>query len=116
VVVHIHLDEDISGEELSRRGSFLTIFDFDDIFGRHQHLADRILESHLAGLLENAVLDPFLKTSIRMDDVPLLGHSLSHVQMILPITRTNNKSARAKNNETTTTRTITTVVEPIVSP
>jgi hypothetical protein len=43
LVVHFHLDEDITREELPLGDALLAALHFDDFFDRHQNLAELVL-------------------------------------------------------------------------
>ena len=66
-------------EQLVLGVDLLAAADFDDLFGRHQHLVDVIGQAFLVGLLLDGLSDLLLKPGIDMYDVPALGHGVFQI-------------------------------------
>src|SRR2546430_15460342 len=115
LVRHVHFDQNIAGEKFPSRGAFLAFLDLDHVLGRHQHLSDLVLQAHLVRALHNAVLHTALEARIGVHNVPVLAHDAVLAHSIFTISKLIKISANLKNSDTISTKTITTVVDPIVS-
>src|SRR2546425_436906 len=102
-------------EILPSRGAILACLDLDNVLVRHQHLSDLVLQAHLVRALHNAVLDTALESLIGVHNVPVLAHDAVLAHSIFTISKLIKISANLKNSDTISTKTITTVVDPIVS-
>src|SRR5215469_12845834 len=78
LVVQVHVDEDVTGEELSLRGSLLALHHLDDVLLRDEHLVEALLLAFDPRALEECLLGLRLVAGIRMHDVPLLRHRDFH--------------------------------------
>jgi len=74
LIVKVHLDQHISGEEFALRADFGAALDFDDLFGRHQDLVEALAEPLLLGLLADRRRDLLLEAGINVDHVPVARH------------------------------------------
>src|SRR4030095_261830 len=81
LVVELHVDEDVPGEEHPRRGLLAALNELDDLLGRHQHLAEvLLLAERLDALLERG-LRLVLVARVRMHHVPVLRHGTAQRRM-----------------------------------
>src|ERR1039458_282826 len=72
---HLHLDEDVAGEDRLLAGAALPAgASLGDRFGRDEHLAEAILHVVLLDALEEGLFDLGLVARVGLDDEPLLGH------------------------------------------
>jgi hypothetical protein len=74
VIVHVHLDQHIAGEELPLGNALLAVLHFDDFLDRHQHLAELVLHRGAGNALDQGALHRFLETGIGVNDVPAFCH------------------------------------------
>src|SRR5213594_874109 len=115
LVRHVHFNQHIPREKFPSRGAFLAFLDLDHVLGRHQHLPDLVLQAHLVGAFQNAVLHTALESRIGVHDVPVLAHGAVLAHSIFTTSKLIKISANRKNSDTISTKTITTAVDPIVS-
>src|SRR5262249_27631191 len=83
-VGHVHLDQDVAGEEPLRADHFLAAAHLGDLLGRDQNLADLLLQPvRLHALLER-LLHLVLEARVGVDDVPLLRAVVGHAGHAAP--------------------------------
>jgi len=73
VVVHLHLDEDVTREELPLGFTLLPSLERQDLLGRNKDLGDPVLQTQFGHRFQDAGLHLVLKAGIRMHHVPVLG-------------------------------------------
>src|SRR6266540_1114464 len=72
--VHLHVHEDVAGEELPLRRLLLALHHLLDDLHRDEDLPEAVLELVLANALLERLLHLVLEARVRVDDVPLLRH------------------------------------------
>src|SRR5690606_16546136 len=77
LVVELHLHEHVAGEELPLALAPLTFAHLDDLFGRHEDLAELVLEPVALDSLDQRLPHLVLVVRIGVDDVPLESHDPS---------------------------------------
>src|SRR5438309_7056857 len=81
LVVELHVDEDVAGEELARRGLLLPLDQLDHLLRRHQYLAEQVRLAEPADTLLEGRLHLVLVAGVRVHHVPapllLCRHDLS---------------------------------------
>src|SRR6266403_3565694 len=81
LVVELHVDEDVAGEELARRGLLLPLDQLDHLLRRHQDLPEQIRLAEPADTLLEGRLHLVLVAGVRVHHVPapllLCRHDLS---------------------------------------
>ena len=60
-VVHLHFDQHVAGEELALGDAFLATTHFDDLFDRHQNLAEGVLHAGTRDALDQRTLHGLFK-------------------------------------------------------
>ena len=70
LVVHDHFDQHVAWKESTLGGTFLTVLDFDNFFGRHKDAAELGLHTHTADALEDVAFDGLLHSRVSVYDVP----------------------------------------------
>src|SRR5712691_9776065 len=76
LVVEVHLDQHIAGEELALGRYLGAALDLDDLLGRHQDLLEALGHALLLGLLADRGGHLLLKAGIDVDHVPAARHRL----------------------------------------
>src|SRR5882672_5468528 len=74
VVSHVHLDENVAGEELPLGNVLLPAFHLDDFLGGHQDLAEFLLHARPAYAIEQRLLHRFLEARVGVHHVPAHRH------------------------------------------
>src|SRR5690348_12318760 len=74
LVRHVHLHEDVAGEEAPLADRLLPALHLDHLFRRHQHLAELVLHPRALDAVEECRLDALLLARIGVHDVPTHGH------------------------------------------
>src|SRR5262245_12765660 len=74
LVVELHADEDVAGQELALAGLALALDHLDDVLLGDEDLLDRVLLAVLARALDERLLRPGFLTRVRVDDVPMRVH------------------------------------------
>src|SRR5206468_2099579 len=74
VVIQLHVNEDVAGEELPRRDLRLTLHELLHLLGRNQDLAEELLLAERLDALFEGRLRLLLRARVGMNDVPLLSH------------------------------------------
>ncbi len=69
-VVHFHLHQDIAGKELALTAALLSFLHLDDFLGRHQDLAELVLQTQEFDALFERSLYLVFEIGIRVNDVP----------------------------------------------
>src|SRR5690606_10446897 len=77
LVVHFHLYEHVAREELALALAALAFPHLDDLLGRHENLAELVLEPVALDPLLERLLHLVLVVRVRVDDVPLQRHAVS---------------------------------------
>ena len=75
LIGHVHLHEHIAREELALGIDLAAAAHLDDLFGRHDHVLEQLLELVLRDLLANVLGDLALEVAVRLNDIPALGHA-----------------------------------------
>ena len=70
LVVHLHLDQYVAGEELALTAALLALLHLDDLLGRHENLAKLALKTHALDALLQRCLHLVLEVRIGVNDVP----------------------------------------------
>src|SRR5262245_33615516 len=78
VVGHVHLDQDVAGEEPLRRHHLLAAAHFDDVLSRNQHLADVLLQPVRLDAFGQRLGHLLLEARVGVDDVPILLSVVGH--------------------------------------
>ncbi len=78
VVRHLHLDEDVSGEELALHFALLAPLHLHKCFGGDLHLAELLAHAEGVDALGEVLLHPFLEAGVGVDDEPLLLGDFRH--------------------------------------
>src|SRR5580765_1550528 len=116
VVVHLHLDEHVAGEELALRHVLLAALHLDDLLHRHEDLAELVGPAGAIDPVLERTLHRLLEAGVGVHDVPALA---AHVFFQLRITsyRTHSSvlSLIHKKTAITTTKANTAAVVCIVS-
>src|SRR5471030_1181356 len=73
LVRHFHFNQHIAGEETTLGDRLLAILDFDDLFGRHQDLAELVLHAGAFDALGQRALHALFHAGISVHDVPTLA-------------------------------------------
>src|SRR5688572_11275302 len=118
VVVHFHLDEHVAGEELALRHVLLATLHFDDLFDRHENLAELVVHAGAVDAVLERALHRFLEARVGMDHVPALISALGHFfQPMMRSYRIHSSalSVSHRNSAITTTNAKTAAVVCIVS-
>src|SRR3989338_3282822 len=115
LVVHLHLDQHVTGEKFPRRDLFLAGLDLGDLLHRDQHLADLLLQVELLGAGLERGLHAVLVAGLRVDHVPALDRGLHVHRSILDRITENTRSHTPTNAETINIVASTTMVEPVNS-
>src|SRR5687767_8145944 len=74
VVVHLHLDQHVAGEELALRHVLLAALHLDDLLHRHQDLAELVGHAGAVDAVFERALHRFLEPGIGVHHVPALAH------------------------------------------
>ena len=78
LVVHLHLDQHITREELPLGNALLARLQFDDFLDGNQHLTECILHSLALNTLDERALHAFFEPRVGMNDIPPLAHDFLH--------------------------------------
>src|SRR5213075_888436 len=78
VVRHLHLDEDVAGEELALHFALFAALHLDERFGRDLDLAELLAHTESVDALVERLFDPLLESGVGVDDVPLLLAGFHH--------------------------------------
>jgi hypothetical protein len=70
VVVHVHLDEHVAGQDPLLDLHLLAVLGLDDLLGRHDDAPDERLLLHRHATVLEVGLDLVLVAGIGVDDVP----------------------------------------------
>src|SRR5438093_7614028 len=118
-VVHLHVDQHISREELLLRDDLGPVAHLDDILGRDEDLADVFVHPERLRALLEALADLVLIAGVGMNDVPLLRHASHRPQPACVKTQltmwNSTVSTTHRNSAKMKTVTMTTVVVPRTS-
>src|ERR1700686_1316712 len=76
-VVQLHLDQDVTREELALGRALLTLHHLDDVLHRDEDVAEELFEGVLLDALLERLLRLVLEARVRVHHVPLLG-GLAH--------------------------------------
>src|SRR5690606_21754256 len=78
LVVHFHLDEDVTREELALGDRFLAGAHFDDLFDRHEDLPEAVLHARPIYAIDQRALHGLLEARIGVNHIPTLAHITSN--------------------------------------
>src|SRR6185369_15855176 len=102
IVGHVHLDEDVAGEEALRRHDLLAGAHLDDVLGRDEHVADLVLQAVRPDALLERFLHLVLEARVGVDDVPVFRGGVAHCRhaptpnlRMIQITRLSMPKSRA---------------------
>src|SRR5262249_48279582 len=73
LVGHLHLDDDVPGEELALDFPALAALHLDERLGRNADLAEMVGHPHRLDPLLQVLAHALLETRVGVDDVPVLG-------------------------------------------
>src|SRR5947209_19857224 len=96
LVVEIHLDQHVAGEELAFRIDLGAALDLDDLLGRHEDFLEALAEALLLGLFADRGRHLLLEAGINVDHIPAARHP-SVLQTPIasnPIDPTRRRAAR----------------------
>src|SRR5690606_10492214 len=114
-LVHLHLHQHVAGKELAIALALLPVAHLDHFLGRHQDLAELILEA----LALDALLESFghavLEIGIRVNDVPPQSHFQPPRAVSQRVRNASSVSNPQKNKPSKSTITNTTMVTWVVS-
>src|SRR5690606_18390870 len=74
LVVHFHLDEDVTGEELALGDRFLVGAHFHDFFDPHEDLPGPFLHARPSYAIDQRALHGLLEARIGVNHIPALAH------------------------------------------
>src|SRR6185437_2292558 len=114
LLVHLHLHQHVAGVELALALALLAVAHLDDFLGRHQDLAEALVEPGTRDALLQRLRHTVLEIRVRMHDVP----SQRHVHPPWPVRNlvasASTQSTAQKNSPAAITNTNTTsVVMPV---
>src|SRR6188768_3920192 len=78
LVGHVHLDEQVAGEEALRADDLAAAAHLDHVLGRNQDLAELVAEAVGLDALLERLLHLLLEPRVGVHDEPLLGHDIRH--------------------------------------
>src|SRR6185295_9884175 len=115
VVVHLHLDQHVAREELALGHVLLAALHLDDLFHRHEDLAELVGHAGAIDPVLERALHRFLETRVGVDDVPALAHVFFQPRINSYRTHSSVLSLTHKKTAITTTKANTAAVVCIVS-
>src|SRR5262249_43351727 len=71
IVGHLHLDDDVAGEELALDLAPLPPLHLDQRLCRDSNVAERVGHPHRLDSLAQVLPNPLLEAGVRVDDVPV---------------------------------------------
>ena len=84
MVGHVHLDQDVAGEEPLGADHLLAAAHLRDLLGRDQDFADLVLEPVGVHPLLERLLHLVLEAGVGVHDVPLLRAIVRHASYAVP--------------------------------
>ncbi len=71
VVVDFHVHDQVAGIELSFNNAFFPAFEFGDLFGGDDHVAEITVQPGNGHAAEQSFADRFLAVALHLEDIPL---------------------------------------------
>src|SRR4029079_7571447 len=119
VVVHLHLDQHVAREELALGHVLLAGLHLDDLFHRHEDLAELVLHARAVDAVLERARHRLLESRVGVHHVPTLrrfnAHVFFHPRMRSYSTHSSVLSLTQRNTAMTTTNANTAAVVCIVS-
>ena len=84
IIGQFHLHQHIAGEEFVLGVDLLATAGFNNLLGGYQNLIDLLGQSLLGGLFLDLLGNLLLEARVDVHHVPLLGHSLTFLQIPAP--------------------------------
>src|SRR4051812_21765157 len=115
VVVHLHLDQHVAGEELALRHVLLAALHLDDLFHRHEDLAELLGHPGAVDAVLERARHRLLEAGVGVHDVPAFAHVFFQPRIKSYRTHSSPLSLTQRKTAITTTNAKTAAVVCMVS-